>query len=447
MAEIFCPIYLHAQNIPDQIAIQTPDRTLTYSQFDAALANQVNLLKTRGIKPHSHAAFIAYPSLSTILLLFSLFRLRAVACPLSFRTPSEQVPLLAARCGAPHLLHAEDFPIVTTPQTHFPSTYGSDQLATILMTSGSTGTPKAACHTINNHMTNAQGAFQPLQCSQSTRWLLSLPLFHVGGLALLFRCFIAGGTVVLSHSPLSDALLDGNMTHASLVPTQLFRLLQEPPEKIAQIASFTTCLLIGGAPLSASLAHKALNHNLPLYTTYGMTEMSSIITLAATQEITTRLHMGKPLPHRELSLNSHGEILVRGATLFSGYWDAEQQQIRPAITEGWFETKDLGEISSEGELTWLGRRDRLFISGGENIQPEEIETALCSLPGILAARVLPIDDPEFGKRPIAYLLEETPSYTLEKIRAALSLKLPSFKHPIQIFPYSEIASKGLCPHK
>ena len=111
--------------------------------------------------------------------------------------------------------------------------------------------------------------------------------------------------------------------------------------------------------------------------------------------------------------------------------------------DGWFATKDLGQIDEQGNLTLLGRKDRMFISGGENIQPEEIEAALCNLPGILAAHVIPIDDLEFGKRPTAYLLEEHPQYTLESVRAALAEKLPSFKHPIKIFPYTDAMKSGM----
>jgi O-succinylbenzoic acid--CoA ligase len=84
-----------------------------------------------------------------------------------------------------------------------------------------------------------------------------------------------------------------------------------------------------------------------------------------------------------------------------------------------------------------GRQDRLFISGGENIQPEEIEHALCRLPGILAAKVVAQSDPEFGHRPIAYLLEQSRQHSVESIRAALKDLLPSFKHPVQIYPFTE----------
>ncbi len=443
MVDVLCPIHEYAVNNPDQIAIESPECTLSYSQLDAAIAHHCNKLKALSIKPNTRVAFITKTSLPSILLLFALFRLKATACPLSFRTPLEQLLSLTRQCSASHLLNAEDLPTEIRSIPVPSPTYASKHLATILMTSGSSGKPKAVCHTIDNHFSNARGALAPLHCSITTRWLLSLPLFHVGGLAILFRTFLAGGTIVLTDEPLYVALEEQRITHTSFVPTQLFRLLQEPQERINRIAQTLTCLLIGGAPLSQTLAQKAFAHHLPLFTTYGMTEMSSMITLAQPHEIVEHLHMGKPLSGRQLRINDHAEILVRGQTLFAGYWDPVQHRILPSTSDGWFATKDLGALDDQGYLTLLGRKDRMFISGGENIQPEEIEAALCHIPGILAAHVVPNDDPEFGKRPIAYLLEDTPHHTLESVRAALRKSLSSFKHPIKIFPYTDEMKNGI----
>ena len=206
------------------------------------------------------------------------------------------------------------------------------------------------------------------------------------------------------------------LSHLSLVPTQLYRLLEQN-----QISGKDTHLLIGGAPLAPALQTQALKRGLRLSVSYGMTEMSSLIFANSTL-----------LPHRELTIKEN-EIYVRGKTLFNGYLKPPGFEL--PLQEGWFATHDLGHFQPDGSLQITGRKDRLFISGGENIQPEEIEQALCQLPGILFARVLPISDPEFGQRPIAYIHETTEKYTVEKLRYYLAPLLPSFKHPIQLFPY------------
>lgn len=443
MVDRLCPIHDHANRNPDQIAIESPECHLTYRQLDAAISNHCYQLNSLSIQPGDHVAFVAKTSIASILLLFALLRLKAVACPLSFRTPSQQLFHIAQQCGALHLLNADDLPIKKGSIPCAPPSYAKEQLATLLMTSGSSGNPKAACHTIGAHFANADGALTSLCCTQDSRWLLSLPLFHVGGIGILFRIFLVGGTIVLTDKLFFTALEQQRITHASFVPTQLFRLLQEPKEMIAQIAESATCLLIGGAPLSVSLAQKAIAHRLPLFTTYGMTEMSSMITLAKPREIGKQLHLGKQLPLRHLRIDENKEILVRGHTLFSGYWDPAQQKPLLSTSDGWFPTKDLGTLDDQGYLTLLGRKDRMFISGGENIQPEEVEAALCQIPGILAAHVMPCVDPEFGKRPIAYLLEEVAEHTLESVRAALKSTLPSFKHPVKIFSYTNEMKNSL----
>src|SRR4029077_16530151 len=105
---------------------------------------------------------------------------------------------------------------------------------------------------------------------------------------------------------------------------------------------------------------------------------------------------------------------------------------------------DLGRINAQGHLEIIGRKDRQFISGGENIQPEEIEQALCALPGIRNAIVLPIPDAEFGERPVAFIDDETKSHTLDSIKEALRSQLPSFKHPVKLLPYPSDA--GMKPN-
>jgi o-succinylbenzoate---CoA ligase len=234
---------------------------------------------------------------------------------------------------------------------------------------------------------------------------------------------------VLSNTPAHHQI-----THVSLVPTQLYRLIQEE-----EMSSSLKCVLLGGAPLPPELIQKAHSKNLPVHTTYGMTEMSSMITLS---DGATEGHSGKVLPFRELKIETDGEIWVRGKTLFDGYWDPLAERIA-RIDNEWFPTKDIGRLTPEGNLEVLGRKDRLFISGGENIQPEEIERALCAVDGIRQATVLPVKDPEFGHRPVAFIDDETGSHTLESVRSALRATLPSFMHPIRILPYPE--STGLKP--
>jgi len=151
---------------------------------------------------------------------------------------------------------------------------------------------------------------------------------------------------------------------------------------------------------------------------------------------------GLPLPHRYLAIRD-GEILVRGRTLFTGYVEGDQF-IQPFAQEGWFTTGDLGYVDEAGRLNVTGRKDNRFISGGENIQPEEIEAALNAVSGVVQAVVVPVADDEFGQRPVAFVQMDG-ELDSQAIRTSLETTLPRFKLPVAIYQWP--APKGAKPSR
>lgn len=348
--------------------------------------------------PYPRVAFWAYPVPETIFLFFAIWKLKKVACPLNIRLPSEKEILerLSTSLFIPRLI---------APQKPKPWDWKEENIATLLLTSGSSGIPKVACHTIGNFLYSALGSLAVLPLETSDIWHLSLPLFHVGGIAILFRCYFARCGISLEKEI-------KNVTHLSLVPTQLLRYLRE---KVS--LSHLKAILLGGAP-----QYKKYDEYLPLFPTYGMTEMSSQI-----------ITQGKILPFGEIKLSSEGEILVKGKTLFQGYLTPGQTLDLPLDGEGWFATKDVGAWNEKGELEILGRKDNLFISGGENIQPEEIELILKSLFCLEEVIVVPVPDEEFGAVPVLF---SRPFIELENVKRGLSSLLPKYKHPKNTFVLS-----------
>ncbi|HET7273332.1 MAG TPA: o-succinylbenzoate--CoA ligase, partial [Rubrobacter sp.] len=296
--------------------------------------------------------------------------------------------------------------------------------------------PKSALHTFGNHYYNALGSNTNIPLTPGDRWLHSLPLYHVGGLSILFRCLLAGATITLPEpgTPLGEAITVLRATHVSLVATQLLRLLREDVD-----LGGLKAVLLGGGPVPAYLVDEALARGLPVHTSYGLTEMASQVTTtqpgAAPEELRTA---GRVLPHREISVSGEGEILVRGETLFAGYVEGEKVD-RPLDPSGWLHTGDLGELDDEGYLRVTGRRDNLFISGGENVQPEEIEEALCRLEGIDEAVVVPVPDDEFGDRPVAFVRTNGVALEPEYLAQSLEPVLPRFKIPISFHPCPDAA--------
>lgn len=208
-------------------------------------------------------------------------------------------------------------------------------------------------------------------------------------------------------------------------------------------------LLLGGGPLPCSLISKALQAGVPLFTTYGLTEMASQVTTSSPGADQDELGTaGTVLAHRELACSPEGEILVRGKTLFRGY--VEGADCVPAVDQdGWFATGDCGEIDEEGRLWVTGRRDAMFISGGENVHPETIEKALCEVEEVAEAVVVSVADAEFGRRPVAFVrMADGADPPATKLAALLEKHLPRFMIPDRFYSWpSDIVSPGMKPDR
>ncbi len=419
MKQFECPFSLHARKTPDGVALISAEKSWSYAECSGLIVGTASFLKSQGVKKGDRVAILPTKEFPSPLLFFALFRLGAIACPLNTYDPLTLLPEKLDRLGAPLLLFPDGTELPKVKQITLPFSkvvqkgkpsgqtfLEKEALATYLFTSGTTGKAKIACHSLGNHYYSALGSNRYLPISAGDRYHLSLPLYHIAGIALLFRTFLAGGAVALSEE---------DVTHLSFVPTQLKRLLEK--ENLPNYKH----ILLGGAPISPTLYKEAQERGLPIHPTYGMTEMSSQITTLFDEG---PLSMGHPLPYREVKISSGGEIWVRGKTLFQGYLD----EGLPLNSEGYFETGDLGTYCPKRGLHISGRKDRLFISGGENIHPEEIERLLRSIEGITHAEVVPTPDEEFGFRPTAYI-ESDQGYEEEALKTYLKSFLPNFKIP------------------
>ena len=448
MPDIPCPIAAAARRWPDAPALIGPDGVQPYAALEAAVAALAGGLSAAGIAPGDRVGLLLEPGARLVELLFALPRIGAVACPVSLRLPAERVGPTLAAIGAAALIADRSLPgdlpprLDPAPAAPLPGArMEPDQPVTVVFTSGSSGLPKGVLHGAGNHWFSALGALGALPMAPGDRWLLSLPLFHVGGLGVLWRCFMAGAAVALPRpgEALADSLPRLAITHLSVVPTQLRRLLRDgvPTAPLKAVLS-------GGDATPPALLAEAAAAGLPVHSTYGCTEAAALVTLSdPAQPGAPPQGAGRVLAHRRLRIGTGGEIEIGGATLARGYLDATG--LRPlADAAGWFGTGDLGTIDGEGRLHVAGRRDRRFVSGGENVHPEAIEQALASLPGIAQAAVVAVADAEFGHRPVAFLRldDGTPASApglLARLRAALDADglLPRFMHPTRLLDWPE----------
>ena len=415
-------------------ALQWRGGTVSYRVYARRAARTAAALVAGGVTPNQRIALPAEldpPTWATSL--FAILATGAVAVLLPARAAPRERDRLLAHTGAVEWRAGAALPAAAALA---PVRIAIHRPATVVFTSGSSGAPKAVLHSTANHLYSAAGSAANIPLHPDDAWLAALPLHHVAGLSILFRTLSAGACALFAESgALHDAdhpaarLLPA-VTHVSLVETQLRRLLQIPswPDLTRRLRA----ALIGGSALSAPLLREARDRGLPVCASYGCTEMASqIATTRPGDPAETFAGAGWVLPHRQVAIGADAQILLGGRTLCMGY--LEQERLTPATgADGWFPSGDLGRLD-DGRLFVTGRRDARFISGGENIQPEEVEQALLEHPAVLAAVCVAIPDAEFGSRPAAFMALESGSLPPADMEHHLDARLARFKHPVRYF--------------
>ncbi len=472
MTEIRCPLEEAAERHRDRPAFVSGARAVSYAEFHQRVARVTAALRRAGCNPGERVAILAPNSPDYLVWLLAVLRLGGVCCPMNTRLPHRTVADLLRRvdcrtlvvgeperqrstdtAGDTQVMQDHDLRVIQgngldvagdrDPAGAAPpavdaqgSTIPLGRPATIVFTSGSTGVPKAVLHSYGNHYYNALGCNRNLPLAPGDRWLLDLPLYHVGGLGILFRSLLAGSTVVMPHrGEALDAVLSRyDVTHLSVVVTQLHRLLQQPDSVRYPSLRY---IVLGGSPVPLKLLERAAARGLPVFASYGCTEMASQVATTGPESTTAqRLTSGKLLPHRRLRIGEEGEIQLAGETLFMGYVDGDKLR-RPLTEDGWFATGDLGRVDEDGYLTVIGRRDNRFFSGGETIHPEEVERALTDHDGVRQAVVVPIPDEEFGQRCVAFVEPRDACPDGEALAAWLGRTLPRYKVPDAFYQWPD----------
>lgn len=407
---------------------------VSYREFASKVIESQKQLSQAGIREGDVAMLQSIPSEASIASLVALLDLGAHVFTSNLRWPDAMVAEARDRIGVQYSLRPSDrgeIEILTHRDAAASKLKGHSP-SIIIATSGSTGSPKFAVLPIDALLASARGANEVLALHGVDCWQLSLPLFHVGGLGIVFRVMLAGASLaVLEQGELVESEVLKCVTFISLVPTQLYRLLRNPDAR--GYLQQQRCILIGGAPIGADLCRQALSMNLPIVPSYGLTEMGSIVTANTSFSVVDDdvVSMGRAPPQREITIAPSGEILVRGDCLFEGYLSSEGV-VRETDEVGWFGTRDIGSFTNDGSLVVTGRIDSQFISGGENIHPEMIEQALMAIPPVVAACVVPLDDPEFGQRPFALVVSDGGTFDQLEIIAQLKSSIPSFAVPTGI---------------
>ena len=354
---------IYAGTDPEAVALVAGDETLSYGELDHRVAAAAGRWAEDGLQPGEIIAYRATLTVDTIVDMLAIGRIGGVFAPYG-----------------PHRVAGEG--------TLTPAMY------VVVPTSGSSGHPRGVLLTGDNVAAAVDASSARLGNGPTDRWLLTLPLFHVGGLAVVWRSLAAGGSIdVHERFDAEDAvraLRHGGITMASLVPTMLRRILDLDSGPYRGLRA----ILLGGAPAPAALVERALAAGLPVLQTYGMTEAcSQVATVQPGQALASLGTAGLPLDGFTVGIVD-GEIVVDGPAVSPGYLGQPPRG-------GPHRTGDLGWFDASGRLIVEGRKGHVIISGGENVPASTVEAAIGAHRDVRNVAVVGVPDDEWGEIVVA----------------------------------------------
>jgi len=447
---------------PDKIFFALEDSGWTFADVSRYVALTCEtILSDTEVKPGDRVAILMPKPVPFALTLLALMRMRVVSAPLNTRLTAGELAWQVKNANCRLVICEREMLALTSAMDRqifeLPTMTIHDRVSkfddwgmlhfdddfAIIHTSGTSGRPKAAILTYGNIFRSAQASAQKLGKLQNERWLCVLPLYHVGGLSIILRSLIYGSAVEFGRFDAGETnrvLSDNPITLVSLVPTMLKRLLDA---KTGPWNPRLRLILLGGEAPSTELLTRCAAENLPIATTYGLTETASQVATALSELVYRKPGtVGKPLMGTqarivdeggdEAAANVLGEVLVKGGTVMRGYY-REPGATAKALRDGWLHTGDIGYLDEDGDLFILQRREDLIVSGGENIYPAEVEDVLRKHPAVAEAVVLGLTDAQWGQR-VAAVIETRAgqSATVEEIRAFAREQLAGYKIPRQI---------------
>lgn len=296
----------------------------------------------------------------------------------------------------------------------------------MIPTGGSSGVIKFARHDARTLAAAVDGFLRHFGV-QKVNAVGGLPLFHVSGLMGWLRSAISGGVYLPGSWKEIEAGLQPHLPELpdgwfiSLVPTQLERLMRDPAE-VAWLRGFHT-ILLGGAPAAPELLDRAAAARLPLAPSYGMTETAAMVTAVRPAEFLAGARdAGTALPHARIETGPHGEIRIASEANYRGYFPFWHN------VGAWFETSDFGEVDAAGHWHILGRRDAAIITGGEKVQPADVETVLRAATRVAEVAVIGLPDAEWGQRVVAVYPAGAP-FAEDAARHAAQAQLSPHQRP------------------
>jgi len=472
-------IHEQAQRAPERVAARdlASGRSWSYSQLDADVSRCARVLRERACDEGERVVAIAHNHVALMILHWACARIGAIYAPFNTRLSQREWETLLAKTS-PRLLVIDERVVCSLRADlslaalldavdHATPTHNvriePERPSLLLFTSGTTGTPKGALLTEANLAATARNFSALGRVTNDSVFLCDAPMFHVIGLVANTRAaLMQGGTCLVSEgfepmrtlSRLADRAL--SVTHYFCVPQMAAALRSaatyEPQELRGLRAIFT-----GGAPIDVNAQDAFAREQILLVNGYGMTEVGTVfgMPLDAGVSAAKPRSVGVAPPSvqtrvvdeqdRDCSAGTPGELLVRGDNVFLGYFD-EPEETRRAFVDGWFRTGDIVRIDSDGYCTLVDRKKDMFISGGENVYPAEIEACLVGFPGVEAAAVVGVPDSVWGEVGHLALVTSAASVGVapdpQRVKEFLYTQLARYKVPKYVSVLDQLPRTG-----
>jgi long-chain acyl-CoA synthetase len=440
------------------------ERRFSYRDFEGEANAVARALSARGLRRGDRVAILSTNRFEYLTAVHGLMRAGFVAVPVNFRFPPATIDYIIKDSGAklvfcdaqrfdsapkdlPRIrFDAGEFVDFVKPGPFSAVTAANGEPAMFLYTSGSTGRPKGVVLSHQSHLWVVQTRMVAQDLSRH-RLLIAAPLYHMNALAMSELAHAAHATVILLPQFTTwlylKAIEDYRCTGLTAVPPMIAMMLNDEERLAATDLSSVEFLRMGSAPVSQSMM-AAIHRALPkaaVTNAYGTTEAGPVV-FAPHPKGLPQPEMSVGYPHPEVQLRLVGEdgkrcdlgvLEMKSPALMNGYHNRSDVP-SPIASDGFYVTGDVFRRDENGFYFFVGRTDDMFVSGGENVFPSEVEKMLETHPDVIQACVVPVDDEIKGAKPVAFVVKREGSHLDESTLKTFALEnAPAYQHPRSIW--------------
>jgi fatty-acyl-CoA synthase len=413
------------------VVLETGER-LTYADLEARAQRAANALLDRGITSGDRFGIPGENRVEFIALFFGGLKIGAIAVPLSTRATDHEREQIAKDCGMKEVVPLD---ATSTENRQLATSHDPETIACLLYTSGTTGKPKGVMIPRRQLFWNGYNTVINWGLREDDVSPLYTPIYHAGGLAaFMIPIFTAGGTMILHRSfnvtEVWQTIQREKCTVVLGVPT-IWKMLMDAPEFATANLEHVRWFISGGAPLPHSIIEAFQKRGVVFKQGYGMTEVGvNCFTMTVDDSYRKPGSIGHPMMFTEVRLMNMdgeiGEMEIRGPHVSKGYWNNDEATRASYRDDGWFRTGDLARRDADGFFYIAGRLKEMFISGGVNVYPAEIEAELVSHPLVNDAAVIAVADETWGEVGVAFVVGNTSE---DELASYLTLRIAKYKVP------------------